>query len=975
VITPRRTRLHRVSNLSAFQRAIRTIVDHEDVLQLRNCAVIVPTRAAADQLRRTLESWSLGRHAAGDTALSLPHVVTRDGWYDLMYARLPLMTRRASGLEREVIIGAVARQLERGARAPFRLRPGLLAAMLTLYDDLRRTNVSVERFESAVLEDLNRDVDTDRGAARLVDQTGFLAATFRGYQDRLQAAGMLDEHALRARLLDTPSHRPLRQVVVTVGDCAGDPSGLWKADFDLLARLPLLERVDIVATRAMLASGLLDRLQDQMPGYEEAPENGGDAPEDFSRAVVIGGSERPFLLSRDREDELTGIAKRIKDASRRLESALERRAVVFKRPLPYMYLAQSVFADAGIPYQAFDALPLAAEPYAAALDLVFEFVSSGFTRETVIALLSSPHFDFDVDSVSVSRAGVARLNRVLSDAGYFGGVDHLRAHAATGDAQAARAATAAADLADELRTLTGVERPSRQLGDLLAFLGRHVRMPSTEDLLTERELRARSAIHAALDDLMQAHQRLDDEPRPFTDTAAIIRRWIESQTFRPRTGSRGVQLLDAQAARYGEFDDVFLVGLVEREWPEAAARNIFYPPSLLARFGWPDARALPAAERAAFVDLAHLASRSVTFSTFELENDAIVGPSVFLEEIDRLGLAVVAATPLDSRMLASEAVGSDPVVASAIPESARDWLSLRELRSDSASPRFHGTGMPQPSTTHAISALERYLRCPFIYFCERVLKLEEDPQDEATLSSKDLGIFVHEVFEAFFQEWDRLGRRGISPADVPDARRIFREVVEPLLDKLSGGEAAVQRTRLLGSAVDPGLAEAVFQIEAEWETPVVKRLLEYPLEGEFELQSEQGPRRVRLRGKADRIDLLADGSLRIIDYKLGYAPDRRVALQLPIYGVCAVQHLRAATGRAWILGQAGYIAFGEERSFVPMLPKGKNRDEILLAAQSRLLETVDAIERGQFPPAPYDLFQCGRCAYAAVCRKDYVGDV
>ena len=45
-----------------------------------------------------------------------------------------------------------------------------------------------------------------------------------------------------------------------------------------------------------------------------------------------------------------------------MRGAPERTAVVFQRPLPYLYLARSVFADAGQPYQALDSLPLAAEP-------------------------------------------------------------------------------------------------------------------------------------------------------------------------------------------------------------------------------------------------------------------------------------------------------------------------------------------------------------------------------------------------------------------------------------------------------------------------------------------------------------------------------------------------------------------------------------------------------------------------------------
>ena len=32
------------------------------------------------------------------------------------------------------------------------------------------------------------------------------------------------------------------------------------------------------------------------------------------------------------------------------------------------------------------------------------------------------------------------------------------------------------------------------------------------------------------------------------------------------------------------------------------------------------------------------------------------------------------------------------------------------------------------------------------------------------------------------------------------------------------------------------------------------------------------------------------------------------------------------------------------------------------------------IDRGEFPPTPDDVFRCDTCSFAAVCRKDYVGD-
>ena len=79
-----------------------------------------------------------------------------------------------------------------------------------------------------------------------------------------------------------------------------------------------------------------------------------------------------------------------------------------------------------------------------------------------------------------------------------------------------------------------------------------------------------------------------------------------------------------------------------------------------------------------------------------------------------------------------------------------------------------------------------------------------------------------------------------------------------------------------------------------------------------------GPRTVRLRAKADRIDLLADGTLRVVDYKLGKAPKPARALQLPVYGVCAQQSLEGRHGRSWTLGRAGYVAFREKNAFVAL---------------------------------------------------------
>ena len=120
---------------------------------------------------------------------------------------------------------------------------------------------------------------------------------------------------------------------------------------------------------------------------------------------------------------------------------------------------------------------------------------------------------------------------------------------------------------------------------------------------------------------------------------------------------------------------------------------------------------------------------------------------------------------------------------------------------------------------------------------------------------------------------------------------------------------------------------------------------------------------------------MADGTIRVIDYKLSRAPKLSRALQLPIYGVCATQHLEGRHGRQWTLARAGYVAFKEKDAFVPL--GGRSAGDLAGAiadGQARFLAAIDGIERGEFPVDPDEPFKCRWCGYAGVCRKDYVGD-
>ena len=151
-----------------------------------------------------------------------------------------------------------------------------------------------------MLEELEPSADLDRGARRLLRQTGFLVAAFRAYDRRLDAFSGLDEHGLRERLLAANASKPVSEIVVTVPDQVAHPAGLYPADFDLLARLPRLARVTLVATDAVLDSGYRERLDDLLPGLVESR-----VESDAGRQVAIvvpdpGGGSAVLRLARSR---------------------------------------------------------------------------------------------------------------------------------------------------------------------------------------------------------------------------------------------------------------------------------------------------------------------------------------------------------------------------------------------------------------------------------------------------------------------------------------------------------------------------------------------------------------------------------------------------------------------------------------------------------------------------------------------------
>ena len=465
-----------------------------------------------------------------------------------------------------------------------------------------------------------------------------------------------------------------------------------------------------------------------------------------------------------------------------------------------------------------------------------------FTRDALVALLRSPHFVFRHDEVERhARIGQrarsrARARRAIS-AISIGSRRWPTACDRCVRAPALHAALAAArELAPLADAAPGVGADARVCSTfwsahLAAARATTIRSPS-------RERRARAAI---VEHARRRSPRCTRRTtiRPGRSTSSARRAALDRRADvrrRRRAPAGGVHLLDDQAARYGDFDDVTIVGLIETEWPERPRRNIFYPPALLKALGWPSEKDRRAAADARFLDLLGVGRRvgrasRRSRSTTSARRRARCSSTRSRARGCRRSPATPSTTAASSstKRCRSSRSTLDP-----LDGDAREWAELRVGRSPADAPDVPRRGRRRaPARAWSVSALETYLDCPFKFFAQHVLRLEEEPDDEEVMDPRRQGQFVHEVFEAFFSAWQARGHGAITPDNLDDARELFADVVDRALERAArgrGGPRADAAARIAGRGrARRGGASAW---KPSGRSRVVERLLEHRLDGD-----------------------------------------------------------------------------------------------------------------------------------------------
>lgn len=274
--------------------------------------------------------------------------------------------------------------------------------------------------------------------------------------------------------------------------------------------------------------------------------------------------------------------------------------------------------------------------------------------------------------------------------------------------------------------------------------------------------------------------------------------------------------------------------------------------------------------------------------------------------------------------------------------------------------------LPPPPATLSPSRAADFKTCPLLFRYRTVDRLPEAPSHAAAR-----GTLVHAVLERLF--------------DLPAAERTpaaAQALVDPVWDELRGRErgwdalfeAPATETPIADQvALELGLPEVPTSgpaRERAWLDSARALLVTYfRLEDPTRLEPAAREERVeveaaglRLRGIVDRIDVNADGDVRIVDYKTGASPraasEARAMFQLKFYAL-VVRRTRGVTPKALRLL---YLADGDVLTYVPD-PDELDRFERTLAALG--VAIGHAVAEHDFPP--HRGRHCRWCSFQAVC--------
>ncbi len=694
-------------------------------------------------------------------------------------------------------------------------------------------------------------------------------------------------------------------------------------------------------------------------------------------------------------------------------------ALIARSLAPYRDLIAQTAAEFGLPLHFAGHLPLRANPAVAALlDLLALFRPDPATEHPLLphrALVEawrSPYFAWrsgpGIEADDAERLdSVARRFVVLRGLEQWQAALALDIASAPDTSAAARATTLATrfqrfvDLLTPpavtslrgfvawLEDLIGDDAAADDAPPLAFCLEMQAQLQRGDRSLAQRDLAALRAFKEVLRGLVWAEDALVtvQGAAPVVDYARFLDELtaaVAAATYEPQaTATAAILAADLLDVRGVGFRAVAMLGLAEGEIPQRRREDPFLRDPDRAQLrtqGPPLDASTRSFEREYFYQAIARAWEKLLLTRPRLaEGGAAWEPSPYWLEVARLtGAAEVTVSAEAGPALAQAASLAEVLERAARTPDAAAWFThhdparwerilagaeivrMRRTRRAAPSPfdgdlsaaPFDRTALRERLRRWSPSRLESYRTCPQFFYLTHVLKLAARSEPAEGADTRQLGNTYHLIFERVYRE------TGLG-ADAETLLAALPAVAAAVLAEAPAREgfrvtALWQQQR---AEIEANVARSLAALAELGGTLVA---LEAHFRGEHALTLTLDGEPYTISGVIDRIDRLADGSLRVIDYKLGVSDyDMKTALvdgkrlQLPLYALAAERlgYDAVRDGVYWFVTQARASKWSLARFEDPATGAVGAAAAIELAVD-HARTAVQGAWQGQFPAAP-----------------------
>jgi len=473
----------------------------------------------------------------------------------------------------------------------------------------------------------------------------------------------------------------------------------------------------------------------------------------------------------------------------------------------------------------------------------------------------------------------------------------------------------------------------------------------------------------------------------------------------------GVLITSVNEIRGLKFDYLFLGGMIDGDFPTKYKPEIFKPDKFSS-----NERKHLLEERYLFYQALNSWKKGLYFSYPLRESKKDLSPSLFL--IDFKKLFKVSEYPnkeLNRFIFSQEKYYESFEEGKNIPLNGNeierimnlistDKLRLAELNTPDNSPAllfekdseensFYKKELSRlKNNVYSVSQLETYANCPFKYFIERILKIQQIKEPSEEIEPLEFGNLLHKILFRFYTKIknQKIKLAGCSPETFEFAEKLLFDIAEeeaastPLIDERNFFER-----------------EKIFGINGNRKNSILYKFLEsergddsdfepYFFETKFGFENSNKKETfkigdVKLRGKIDRIEInQKENKINVVDYKTGSnIPNAReikngLSLQLPVYLFAATEKTSAKPNKMFIYSlQYSNDKFGKKLLSVASSAKNNNLEnlnmELFKNLEKNITNYVKDISEGKFPLSKLPNRKtkiCRYCYFKSVCRAE-----